>query len=238
MYYDEDDLIQSITPNKYAMINNTQSGVIQEQEEKLSKLQIASKKIDRNAENIARRISREKTLEGVQDLTHLFNVAQAKKQVIRTLTYNQLLDSITEQMQERLTKRADQFSNKDLLDYAKVVSEGIDKAQKQIQSVDTTPMIQINQQNNTLVVDDGGLDRESRRKVIEAARAAMEYLQSQGIVVDDEHQMIEEKNDNYQKDFSKYDDLDDDQIVYNSDEYEDQESFSINHLYDEEEDDQ
>lgn len=69
-------------------------------------------------------------------------------------------------MQERLDKRADQFSNKDLLDYAKVITDSMDKAQKQIQTVDSSPMIQINQQNNTVVVEDSELDRESRRKIM------------------------------------------------------------------------
>lgn len=72
-------------------------------------------------------------------------------------------------MKERLDKRADQFSNKDLLDYAKVITDSMDKAQKQIQTVDSSPMIQINQQNNTVVVEDSELDRESRRKIMLAA---------------------------------------------------------------------
>ena len=80
-----------------------------------------------------------------------------------------MLDSITQQMKERLDKRADQFSNKDLLDYAKVITDSMDKAQKQIQTVDSSPMIQINQQNNTVVVEDSELDRESRRKIMLAA---------------------------------------------------------------------
>ena len=72
-------------------------------------------------------------------------------------------------MGERLDKRADQFSNKDLLDYAKLVADSMDKAQKQINTIDSTPMIQINQQNNNIVVPGEDLDRDSRMRVIEAA---------------------------------------------------------------------
>ena len=50
----------------------------------------------------------------------------------------------------------------------KVVSELIDKGQKQVNSVET-PLIQINQQNNEVNVGDssirGGLSRDSRERV-------------------------------------------------------------------------
>lgn len=189
--------------------------------EQLNKLQVASRKVDRNAEAVARKIAREKTLEGVQDLTHLFNVAQVKKQVIRTLEYNQLLDSITQQMKERLDKRADQFSNKDLLDYAKVITDSMDKAQKQIQTVDSSPMIQINQQNNTVVVEDSELDRESRRKIMLAAQAAMEFLKSQG-TLPKENEVFEEDSENILENVN----FEDEEVVYNIEDDED-ETFDI-----------
>lgn len=189
--------------------------------EQLNKLQVASRKVDRNAEAVARKIAREKTLEGVQDLTHLFNVAQVKKQVIRTLEYNQLLDSITQQMKERLDKRADQFSNKDLLDYAKVITDSMDKAQKQIQTVDSSPMIQINQQNNTVVVEDSELDRESRRKIMLAAQAAMEFLKSQG-TLPKEQEVFEEDSENILENAN----FQDEEVVYSIEDDED-ETFDI-----------
>ena len=178
-FYDDNFMDDSYdnTTSQSSLLSSQQNN----NKQKLSKLQQVSKKVDKSAQDTARRIVKSQSLEEIQDLTHLFNVAQTKKQVIRTLTYNQLLDSITEQMQERLDKRADQFSNKDLLDYAKVVTDGLDKAQKQIQQIDSSPMIQINQQNNNVIVGDGDeLDRESRRKIMLAAAAAMELLQKQG----------------------------------------------------------
>lgn len=139
----------------------------------------ANKQLEQKTESIVHQIIQEESLEGVQDLTHLFNITQVKKQVMRNLAYNNLLDKITNQMGERLDKRADQFSNKDLLDYAKVVQDGIDKAQKQIQSIDTAPMIQVNTQNNITIQSGDELDRESRQRVIEAAKVAMSLLMSQ-----------------------------------------------------------
>ena len=171
--------------------NNITNNLINEQCDggdcTVNALQIASSELELDTQSLAQKIVAESTLEGVQDLTHLFNVSQVKKQVLRNLTYNQLLDKITSQMEERLDKRADQFSNKDLLDYAKVVSDGIEKAQKQIQSIDTSPTIQItnNTQNNILVSPGEDLDRESRQRVMDAAKAAIQYLMSQGNMVDE-----------------------------------------------------
>lgn len=178
-------------------------------EETENKIQLASIKADQDAENIAQQILDETELEKVQDLTHLFNVSQIKKQVVRTLAYNKLLDGITEQMQERVDKRADQFSNKDLLDYAKLMADNIDKAQKQIQTVDATPMIQINQQNNVVNVNgDDVLDRDSRRRIMEAAKAAMEFLKNQ-----QEQKEIVENQENISENCEN----DTDEVVYGSD---------------------
>lgn len=124
-------------------------------------------------------------------------------------------------MQERLDKRADQFSNKDLLDYAKVITDSMDKAQKQIQTVDSSPMIQINQQNNTVVVEDSELDRESRRKIMLAAQAAMEFLKSQG-TLPKEHEVFEEDSENILENVN----FEDEEVVYNIEDDED-ETFDI-----------
>lgn len=77
-------------------------------------------------------------------------------------------------MEERLTKRADQFSNKDLLDYMDKMTGALEKAQKQVQDVDPTPAIQINQQNINL--GDSGLSRESRQNVMDAVASILKRL--------------------------------------------------------------
>lgn len=48
-------------------------------------------------------------------------------------------------MSDRVTKRADQFSNKDLLDYMNSMNSSLERARKQINAVDDTPMITLNQ---------------------------------------------------------------------------------------------
>lgn len=79
-------------------------------------------------------------------------------------------------MQERLIKRGDQFSNKDLLDYMNTINASVDKTQKQMQEVDAIPVIQVNQQTNNIVVGPQ-LDRESRERVTGAIEMLMKRLE-------------------------------------------------------------
>ena len=78
-------------------------------------------------------------------------------------------------MQERITKRGDQFSNKDLLDYLNTINASIDKTQKQIQEVDVIPVIQVTQQTNNILFADS-LDRESRERITNAIQLFKQQL--------------------------------------------------------------
>lgn len=53
-----------------------------------------------------------------------------------------------------------------------VVTTSLDKAQKQLSSVDETPLITVNQQNNTVIVGET-LSRESRKKVTNVVDAIL-----------------------------------------------------------------
>jgi len=82
-------------------------------------------------------------------------------------------------MSERVTKRADQFSNKDLLDYMNTMNSSLERARKQINSVDETPMITLNQQNNTVILDTDSLDRDSKKRVADAVKSILKKLEAQ-----------------------------------------------------------
>ena len=87
------------------------------------------------------------------------------------MAYDDLLDHINEQMIERIVQRGDQFSNKDLLDYANSVTSSLEKAQKQISGIDEVPIIQFNQQNNTVIMET--LDGESQQRVEDVINAIL-----------------------------------------------------------------
>lgn len=144
-----------------------------------NELTTSSANLEKDTQALVNDILNEKDPKKVKDLTYLFNIAQTKKSVLRAVNLNNLLDKVNDQMEERLTKRADQFSNKDLLDYMDKMTGALEKAQKQVQDVDPTPAIQINQQNINL--GDSGLSRESRQNVMDAVASILKRLNEESL---------------------------------------------------------
>lgn len=130
--------------------------------------------LDDNTKNIAQQLIDEQDLDQVKNLTHLFNLNQAKKNVLRILKLNQLLDKVSDQMIERFEKRPGEFSNADLLNYMQVAQSAIDRANKSLNLVDETPAIQINQQN--IIMDKEILDKDSRDRVTDAVNAILNKI--------------------------------------------------------------
>lgn len=132
---------------------------------------------------VAHRIIEERDIDKVKDLAHLFNLNQSKKNLLRVIKLNSLLDKVSDQMIERFEKTPGAFSNKDLLDYMQVTQAAIDRANKSLELIDETPAIQLQQNNqvNINVVDT--LDRESRERITDAVKAILQRaktIQSQG----------------------------------------------------------
>lgn len=153
-----------------------------------NELVTSSVNLEKDTKSLVNDILKEKDPKKVKDLTYLFNMAQTKKSVLRAINLNSLLDKVNEQMEERLTKRADQFSNKDLLDYMDKMTGALEKAQKQVQDVDPTPAIQINQQN--INIGEAGMSRESRQNVMDAVAAILKRINENPL---EESEIIEEE---------------------------------------------
>ena len=133
--------------------------------------------LDNQTAKVTNELIEEQDLDKVKNLTKLFNLNQAKRNAIRVMKLNSLLDKVSDQMIERFNKKPGEFSNKELLDYMTVVQSTIDRANKSIELVDQTPAIVINQQNNQVNIDNSPvLDRESRMRVVEAVKGIMSTL--------------------------------------------------------------
>lgn len=139
---------------------------------------LSTVELDSDSTKIAKDIIVEKDPEKLKDLTVLFNLNQAKKNAIRILKLNAVLDKVSDQMLDRVDKKPGEFSNDDLVKYMNVVQGAIDKADKVVNQVNDTPMIQINSQTNNLTLDTGcdGLDRESRAKVAAAIKSILQKI--------------------------------------------------------------
>lgn len=128
---------------------------------------------DLNEESIAliNQIIAETDEAKTKDLTYLFNLNQNKKTMVRMDKLSGLQDGLVDQFVKRISERPDEISNKELMDGLKIVQDIIERGQRQISEVDQPqPLIQINQQNNSVNVGDSAteLNRESRERVKKA----------------------------------------------------------------------
>ena len=126
-----------------------------------------------NSLQVAQQILNTDDLEQVKDLTNLFNLNMRKKNVLRTLKMDSLLDKVTDQVIERFEKRPDNFSNEDLIKYMQVTENAIDRANKHLNLVEETPAINLMQNNQVNINIDTGLDRDGRERVMDAVKAIL-----------------------------------------------------------------
>lgn len=145
------------------------------------------KPLDLKTKDIAQQILNTDDVDRVKDLTNLFNLNSQKRNVIRVMKMNELLDNVTDKVMERFEKTPDNFSNEDLIKYMQVTENAIDRANKHLNLVSDTPPIQL-QQNNQVNINIGStLDRESRAKVTDAVNMILnKYKNSQEPIIIDE----------------------------------------------------
>lgn len=142
--------------------------------------------VENNTKDIAQQILDTDDQDKVKDLTQLFNLNQAKKNVLRVLKLNELLDKISDQMMLRFEHRADEFSNVDLLNYMNTVQTAIEKANKSLSLVSDMPLISVN--NTTVNVEVGGnvLTRESRNRITEVVQLLLNKAKDAGVITDED----------------------------------------------------
>ena len=140
--------------------------------------------LDIKTTQIAQEIINEDDVDKIKDLTHLFNLNQAKKNVIRVMKLNGLLDTVSDKIIDRFDKYPDNFSNADLLNYLQVTQNAIEKANKNLSLVDETPVIQVNHNNQVNVSIIDSYDRESKDRVIEFVKSVLAQSASADETVD------------------------------------------------------
>ena len=134
--------------------------------------------LDNKNNEIAQKILDAETVEETKDLTALFNLNSQKRNVLRVLKMNNLLDKVTDQIIERFEKNPHLFTNEDLLKYMQVTENAIDRANKNLNMVEETPPIQLLQQNQVNININQGLNRGSRQRVIETVQAILNSSQN------------------------------------------------------------
>ena len=119
-------------------------------------------------------IINEDDIDKTKQLLNLFNVNIAKKNTIRVMKVDKLLDKVTDEALKRVEERPDEINNKDLLNYASVAQNQIDKSMQIIKSINETPTIQLNQDNSVNInITQPELSRESRERILKAVEQIM-----------------------------------------------------------------
>ena len=134
------------------------------------------------------KLLQETDVDEMEQIINMFNIISKKKDVVRVNRLNELQDKISNQMIERVDKKAGEFSNKDLLDYFKVIQETIRTSDTSMDSVKPAA-IQINQQN--INIGEDSLSRESRDKITNAINSILAKAQKAS-AVDTNYELIEE----------------------------------------------
>ena len=163
-----------------------------ENSEKTTAALVAVDTSNLNAESldILNQIIAAEDIDKTKDLTYLFNINQNKKTMVRIDSLSNLQDKLVGLLSNRVTERPDEMSNQEVMQALKVVQDIIERGTKQITGQNEQPLIQINQQTNSVNVGDeaAGLNRDSRDKV---KRAIMSILDNVKDATDTNAEIIE-----------------------------------------------
>lgn len=100
----------------------------------------------------------------LKDLISEFNANQAKKNAVRILKYNDLLDKLSQEIEQRFENNSEEFTNNDLMTFLQSIQALIDKSNKYVNNIPEST-INFNQINITNEVKETNVNSESRRKI-------------------------------------------------------------------------
>ena len=136
-------------------------------------------KLKESDEKLIAEIVNETDAEKLKDLTHVFNLFQTKRHILRVNALNDVQDALVQQMQDRLAAQPHNFNNSDIATWMKTVQQAVESAQKSIENVDSLPTI-ITQNNNTQNINISvadSLSRESREKILSILNTILPNIQ-------------------------------------------------------------
>lgn len=134
---------------------------------------VDSGQLDAKASELAQNIIQSKNPDDMDRFVSMFELNQAKKNALRILTLNTLLDKVNDQAVERFNKHPDEVTNKELLDYMDVVQNSIDRAEASLKNANS-PSSGITSLHNEVNINMGtGMDEDSRSRVIDAVTALL-----------------------------------------------------------------
>lgn len=131
-------------------------------------------KLVKEGNDITDKIINASTTDELNEVTNLFIANQRKKDMIRSHKLSGLLGIIDDEVINRFTSDPESFDHDQLLSYMNSTQKAIDSITR---SLDEKPVVQINTQHNEININNSGLNRESRVKVLNAVQDILNSLQ-------------------------------------------------------------
>lgn len=177
-----------------------------------------------NENKIIQDIIEAPTKEELQLQFELFNMNQSKKNALRMIKLNNLLDKVEDQVIERFDKRPDQISNRELIDYMTVVSNQIDRTQRL--NTDTLnnegSKIRITNQKNEVNINLGQeLNRDEKERVVDAVTALLKQVKQQKSILNEDYVTVPVENEDINIVYDN-DEILDNSTILNTEENEEQ----------------
>ena len=123
------------------------------------------------------RVGKASTPKEMSDLTYLFNVSLTKSEMARAGRQSDLLDKVLDVAAGRIEGKPDALTDKDLLGYMGAFQSGLDRSREALgKDVQASPTILVNHSEVNVSVDKGGLDRDSRERVMDAVKGILAQL--------------------------------------------------------------
>lgn len=97
--------------------------------------------------------------------------------MLRANRLSDLQNKVIDNLEIRIDKKPDNFTNKELLDALNVVQQTTDKNVSYINSINEKPQIQLVNNNLNVTVESDDISKESRDKIVDAVNSLMELIQ-------------------------------------------------------------
>lgn len=143
-------------------------------------LQLQTEKLDASISSTVANLIKSDDPREIKDLTVEFNLAQSKKNILRSLTLNDLLDKVSSKVYDRIEYSAGEMKDSDLIEYLKVTQDILDKTLKNSHTTESADAIQLTQQNVNINIGEN-LNRESRERVVDVVNTILNRINKENI---------------------------------------------------------
>lgn len=112
----------------------------------------------------------------IKDLTHIFNEYQIKESMLRTQHLSELQNKVIEKIDDRITKKADNFTNTELLNALNVIQSTQEKNTSYVNTLNEKPQVQFVSNTMNVTVQEE-FDQSSRDKIVNAVSELLKLAQ-------------------------------------------------------------